>query len=185
MSDTVLDTHAGAAAPRSRRLLWGGLVATLVASVWALMDDGEDSERSPITRTHTSAVRADTPRRTASALAPITTTELRLPQRSVQLVARPDLFATAALAPLAAAPAMRAASAAPPAPPPPVTLPYTFGGRLVTEQGPSVLLHEGAQTHVLAMGGSLGVFRLESDAGGRIEFVHVPTGERVVLTLPP
>jgi hypothetical protein len=186
MSSAPMDLSPGAAsqdeaAPaRSRRLMWVALVVTLAASVWALGDDGDAVEAAPA-RTLTKPAAARTSR---AALSDETSASLQLPRRALQLTARPDLFAMAEAASSPATVSV-AASAAPPPPPPPVTLPYTFGGRLVTEQGPSVLLHEGTQTHVLAVGGTLGVFRLEQDLGDRIEFVHLPTNERVALTPPP
>jgi hypothetical protein len=70
-------------------------------------------------------------------------------------------------------------------PPPPITLPFSFAGRLVTEAGPSVLLNDGAMTRVLGLGGTLGDFRFEQDSGQQLDFVHVPSGERVVLALQP
>ena len=165
--------------PASRqRLLWVVLSATLVASVWAVLDDSEPPADAPMPRAG-NAFRSSRVMAAVDAAAP--EAPLALPQRELRLKTQHDLFASALLTP---APPAAPPPTAPPPPPPPITLPYTFAGRLVTAGGPSVLLNEGAQTHVLALGASLGNFRFERDAGAQIEFIHVPTSEPLMLAAP-
>lgn len=187
-------TPADSAPPRFARrqvLLAGAALATLIASIWAL-DDTPDSAAPAVHRTPaapaTASARAAPDADLVLALA--------LPERGSFNALRRDLFAGTGTAPAASAPPVAVAASAPaPAasvplavaapPPPPLAVPFTYGGRLVTEAGPSVLLNEGPLTRVLAVGASLGDFRLEQDAGTQLVFTHVPSGERVVLALQP
>lgn len=167
-------------APASRRLLWIVLAATLAASAWVLTDD-EEPQAGPSPPTLTTRREGITRKDGAPASLATAEAPLAVPRRELRLTPPRDLFAALLVAPPPPAAPM---VAAPPPPPPPVTLPYTFGGRLLTEQGPSVLLNEGGQTHVLALGNTLGNFRFEQDAGAQIVFIHVPNGERLVLPVP-
>lgn len=109
----------------------------------------------------------------------------RLPDRSAYADAsvRRDPFALPP-PPAPAAPVAPAASApaAPPAPSPP----WSFAGRLrVPGQPDAVLLHEGARTITLPLGAARAGWRLEADLGSSLEFTHLETGTRSVLSLPP
>ncbi|MEO8152748.1 MAG: hypothetical protein ABI605_06730 [Rhizobacter sp.] len=168
---------------RQRQALGLVAVATLVASVWALNDDGDalaapgKTGGAPKTAVERPAGGNSGPGAHADAL-----TLLSLPERTAPAGMRRNLFA----ATVSAAPVMAAASAAAPPPPPPaITLPFTFGGRLVTATGASVLLNTGAMTQVLAVGATLGDFRFEQDDGSQLAFIHVPSGERLVLAIQP
>ena len=160
---------------------WLGFAAALtaLASVWALDDDEQAVRPAPLGQ----AMAVERPASAAAAPASaVDATEWTLPERAPLAAPPRRLFAVAAgLAPVAVA---VAASAAPPAPPV-ITLPFAFGGRLVTEAGAAVLLNEGPLTHVLPVGASQGDFRLDADTGSQLEFVHVPSGQRLVLPLQP
>lgn len=81
------------------------------------------------------------------------------------------------------APPSPAASAAAPAPP---ALPWTYAGRLIVPGKPdAVLLHDGPRTVPLAVGDTLGDWRLEADRGAQIDFTHLTTGAAVVLPTSP
>jgi hypothetical protein len=86
-------------------------------------------------------------------------------------------------APKPAAKAVAAAASAPPPPPAP-TVPWPYAGRLlVPGQADAVLLHDGTRTVPLAVGATLGDWRLDADRGQQLEFTHLPTGAAVVLPL--
>jgi hypothetical protein len=151
-------------------------VVTLAASVWAWGDDSD----VPVNTKH-SMSGALPPARAASASGdPVM--PLSLPERVAVAGTRRNLFAATVVAP---PPMAAAVVAAAPPPPPVITLPFTFGGRLITAAGASVLLNTGAMTQVLALGATLGDFRFEQDSGNQLEFIHVPTGERLVLAIQP
>lgn len=156
------------------RLLWGALAATLAASAWAVWDAGA-ADGEALLATPGPAARAAPALPVAERQAVVA----GLPDRSALPAPRRDLFASPV--PRAAAPA---ASAAPPPPPRP-TLPWTFGGRYATPSGAAVLLNEGGRTHALQPGAVQGEFRLDADHGQRLEFTHLPTGERLVLPVLP
>jgi hypothetical protein len=187
-------SDAGAVKRMSRRhlALAFAALATLAASIWALDDeDTVDARRPPAAGRLLPAV-ARMPGKAAEPAATEPDTMLALPDRSADRQVRRNLFvangAVAASRPAASAvalsPAVAPAASAPP-PPPPLVLPFSFAGRLVTPAGPSVLLNDGAMTRVLALGNMLGDFRFEQDSEQQLDFVHVPTGERVVLALQP
>ena len=179
----------------SPRLLWGGLTATLLASAWAVLDTRAADEEallmepgSAVNSKARAAAQAAlaAPAASAAPAAPAalaasaaSSTVWSLPEREARVAQRRDLFA----APRSPAPPV-ATPAAAPAPPRPV-LPFTFAGRLATPGGAAVLLNEGERTHVLATGAELGAFRLDADAGNRLEFTHVASGERLVLNAQP
>jgi hypothetical protein len=172
----------------ARRRRWGllgaALFATLVASLWAVGDEAPEDLRPP-----SRAVPASGEAAAGAAGLPEESTVrpaaavLRLPQRSDPAPqGRRDLFA--AYGRPAARPA--ATASAPPAPPPlPLTLPFGFAGRLITADVSSILLSQGSQTLVLAVGEQWGDFRLEQDGGTHLSFVHLPTGERLPLATQP
>lgn len=158
----------------SPRLLWGALAATLAASAWAVWDAGQTAGDDLLATT------APRPRdEPVPPSAELRAAAVGLPDRSAPPAPRRDLFASPAPRVLAAAP-----PAAPPTPPRPV-LPWTFGGRYATPSGAAVLLNEGGRTHVLQPGTVQGDFRLEADHGQRLEFTHLPTGERLALPVQP
>ena len=171
---------------RRHRVLGFAVLATLAASLWALEDDTEApaAHRVAPTVKFATAARGVAPTELTSAPPP----PLALPERYGLAVARRDLFVAAPNAQASAvviAVALPASAPPPPPPPPAITLPFSFAGRLVTAAGPSVLLNEGAATRVLAVGSSFGEFRFEQDSGNQLDFVHVPSGERLVLVLQP
>ena len=171
---------------RRHRLLGFAALATLAASLWALEDDSEPPTLHPLVATMKLATAARSAAPSEAASAP--PTPLALPERYGLAVARRDLFATAPATPASAIVAVVALAASAPAlppPPPAITLPFSYAGRLVTETGPSVLLNDGAVTRVLVLGGSLGDFRFEQDSGSQLDFIHVPSGEHLVLALQP
>ena len=171
---------------RRHRVLGVAALATLAASFWALGDDGDAPAAHPAAPTVKLATTARSSATAAAASAP--PTPLVLPERFGLAVARRDLFAAPPGAPASAivvAVALPASAPLPPPPPPAITLPFSFAGRLVTAAGPSVLLNEGTVTRVLALGNSLGDFRFEQDSGGRLDFVHLPSGEHLALVLQP
>jgi hypothetical protein len=163
----------------SRRRLALGLAAaaTLAASIWALTDEGDASGLERVPPTRSAAAAGNQPGPPAAEAAAV----LSLPDRAAAMGGRRNLFAATA-APVPAAPPPQ--ESAPP-PPPVITLPFTFGGRLVTAAGASVLLNTGALTQVLALGATWGDFRFEQDSGSQLEFIHVPSGERLVLPIQP
>jgi hypothetical protein len=156
------------------RVLWGALAATLAASAWAVWDAGRGGYSELLAA----------PAAVSRAVAPVPAAEVlpapaALPDRSAVPAPRRDLFA---------APVQRVPATVAPAPPPPLprpVLPWTFGGRYATPSGAAVLLNEGGRTHVLQPGAVQGEFRLEADLGQRLEFTHLPTGERLVLPVQP
>lgn len=175
---------------RRHRVLGCAALATLAASIWAL----DDAPEMPAPRAlHATSPASTVPRQAASTAEAGAVLALALPERGSFTSARRNLFAattaplpaSAPAAVVAVAPAAAPASAPVVAPPPPIEVPFTFGGRLVTEAGPSVLLNEGAWTRVLSVGASLGNFRFEQDTGTQLVFTHVPSGERIVLALQP
>jgi hypothetical protein len=186
------DASASPRLARRHVVLAIAALATLAASIWAL----DDEEAIELQRPAAAGQLLPTVARNASRTATEPTVAepggvLALPDRGAEWRVHRNLFAAHSV-PVVVAPAASAvvtapppaASASPP-PPPPLTLPYSFAGRLVTSAGPSVLLHDGAVTRVLALGDSLGEFRLEQDTGLQLDFIHVPSGERVVLALQP
>lgn len=173
----------------ARRRRWGllgaALFATLVASLWAVGDEAPEDLRPPsraVPASGEAAARA-AGLREESTVGPAATV-LRLPQRSDPAPqGRRDLFA--AYGRPAARPAATASTPSAPPPPLPLTLPFGFAGRLITADVSSILLSQGSQTLVLAVGEQWGDFRLEQDGGTHLSFVHLPTGERLQLaTLP-
>ena len=169
---------------RRQRVLGILALAPVAASIWALNDDDGaiDSRAAPRRGTAAAVVRladaGDTARPpNADVLPPLT-----LPERGVRPAERRNLFAATAVA---AASASAASAPAPPPARPALSLPYSFAGRLVTPDGASVLLNDGAMTRVLARGETLGDFRFEQDGGFQLEFIHVPSGEHLVLALQP
>lgn len=176
-------------APGSRqRALVAALVATLAASWWALVDDAGDAASARASTQRPVSEARPSPKVVDGTLAPGSVTPgpdaaPELPARAGPGRHRRDLFAAYGRPP---APPNTAASVASPQPqPPPLTLPFGFGGRLITADSASVLLSQGGQTLVLAVGEQLGDFRLEHDRGSQLEFVHVPTDERLVLATSP
>lgn len=174
---------------RRHRVLGLAALATLVASIWALEDDAESAASRPAATGHMLATSA----RTSAGVAPASpvaerAVALALPERVAARAERRNLFAATAVVavnrPASAALVAPAAPASAPAPAP-ITLPFSFAGRLVTQAGPSVLLNEGSTTRVLALGNTLGDFRFEQDNGQQLDFVHVPSGEHVLLALQP
>jgi hypothetical protein len=156
--------------PRSVRIVLGGaLVATVVASLW------------PGPAPEPADPRADAgPARPAARAA---SGVPALADRSAYADARVhrDPFAVAA-----AAPVRRVAVSAAPPPAPLPALPWQYGGRLQVPGRPdAVLLNDGARTHAVAAGETLDDWRLDADAGAQIAFTHLPSGQRIVLTLPP
>ena len=188
-------SDAGAVKRFSRQhvVLTFAALATLAASIWALGDeDTVDARRPPAAGRLLPAVARTPSNTTAVQAATEPDATLALPDRRVDWQTRRNLFAAnsaPAVVSVAALPAPAPAASAPPPPPPPppppLTLPFSFAGRLVTPAGPSVLLNDGAMTRVLALGNMLGDFRFEQDSEQQLDFVHVPTGERVVLALQP
>ena len=192
---------------RSRWLL-PALGLTLIASLWAVVGDGDASsdllanaERSsrpaprspsPVVVADASGARPPTPSVTATAasasgsgVAPL---PLALPQRRELDVQRNDLFAAygPGLPPPPIKPqAVRSTLTEAPPPPPPLTLPFVYAGRLVTAQTASVLLQEGERTLVLTVGESDGAFRLDQDMGSALQFTHLPTGQTLTLAVAP
>lgn len=163
---------------RRHQLLGAAALATALASVWALDDDENAPPRAPLGQAMASERAPSAAVPAASAPDPTLWT---LPERGTTPPVRKLFAATASAMPPPATGASAAAAAAPPA----ITLPFAFGGRLVTADGAAVLLNEGPQTYVLPVGASQGDFRLEADNGSQLEFLHVPSGQRLVLPLQP
>lgn len=179
-----------------RWALGTGLVITCVAALWPVSDEPKEgataiamtraspapsaSSRGSATRgaNGSSAPAAVLPDRSAWAQTAI----YRDPFKGV-----PGLDEAPAASTVASAPA-RAASAppAPPPPPPAPTVPWPYAGRLLVPGQPdAVLLHDGTRTVPLALGQTLGDWRLDADRGQQLDFTHLPTGAAVVLPISP
>jgi len=177
---------------RRSMLLWGSLIASVAASIWAISspaDDGiETSARSApsplaLADDSTQPDRARTPSAARSDAAAPTAPDLQAPSaaapgtRQVSEV-RDDIFAAYSWEP--PKPAVAAVKEPPRAPP----VPFTFAGRLEAQGTPSYILAEGARMHVVAVGDKVGEFRLQQAESNALVFTHVPTNLPSTLAIP-
>lgn len=73
--------------------------------------------------------------------------------------------------------------APPPAPPPP--LPFQFMGRLSDGTAPVIYLNHGDQTLVARAGDTIDqTYKVVSISPVQMEFLHMPTGEKQLMSLP-
>jgi hypothetical protein len=186
-------------ATRAKR--WGlgaALVVTCAAALWPVEDEPAEARRTAATARLQGGVAvamAQSPRPTAatatSASAPVAAAR-SLPDRSQWSevrVYRDPFDSPEGLEPPAPKPLPKAAAAPSPAasapPPPALSVPWSYAGRLLVPGQPdAVLLHDGPRTVPLAVGATLGDWRLEADRGQHLDFIHLPTGASVVLPLP-
>lgn len=171
-------------------LLAALLTATLSAAAWVREGDKADDAEvvAPRSTKHDSG---GTPARQAQvAKAPATkgeqTPHVHLEKlRATKATGQPDdAFAPRSWAPPAAKAAAREAANAPPPPPTAPPLPFTYMGRLLSDNQQKVFLTAGDRNLIIREGDTVdAIYRVEklSDAG--VTFLHLPTGIRQELPI--
>lgn len=162
-------------------VLLAALAATLAAVWWVEERASEDEVASPVASVRRAAPPVGPTQPPITRQTPASTAGLT-GDREVRFQALgPDLFPVHSWQPPPPPPPE------PPPPPPPTAppLPFQFLGSW-QEGGEEVyFLAQGQQMHTLKRGDSVGPWRLEETAPGRLVFTYVPMNERRTLRLTP
>jgi hypothetical protein len=162
-------------------VLLAALTATLAAVWWVDLRQAEEEVVEPVvgarrTPPPASATQpAATPKMTAGSVALTADREVRFQALG------PDLFPAHSWQPPPPPPPE------PPPPPPPTAppLPFQFLGRWQEGAEEVYFLAQGQQMHTVRRGDTLGAWRLDETAPGRLVFTYVPLNERRTLRLTP
>lgn len=162
-------------------VLFSALAATLAAVWWVEEPASEEEAVSPVARVRRAAPPVSPTQPPATKKTSASSAGLTVDREARFQALGPDLFPVQSWQPPPPPPPE------PPPPPPPTAppLPFQFLGRWQEGAEEVYFLAQGQQMHTLKRGDTVGSWRLEETAPGRLVFTYVPMNERRTLRLTP